>query len=88
MNHEREKAVRNILRVEEGLGKPPLTGLVIERGLQGATIGAVAGALFGVYLQSESGVNLVWLSTLVVAEVGASPAESRRSRNSAGSDGA
>ena len=63
--------VRNILRVEEGLGRPPLSGLVIERGLQGAAIGAIAGALFGLYLQSESGANLVWFSTLVAAEVGA-----------------
>jgi ABC-type uncharacterized transport system permease subunit len=44
---------------------------VIERGLQGAGIGAVAGALFGLYLQSESGASLVWFSTLVAAEVGA-----------------
>jgi hypothetical protein len=63
--------VRDILRVEEGLGRPPLTRVVIERGLQGAAIGAVAGALFGLYLQSESGENMVWFSTLVCAEVGA-----------------
>jgi hypothetical protein len=63
--------VRDILRVEEGLGRPPLTKLVIERGLQGAAIGAVAGAVFGLYLQSESGANMVWFSTLVAAEVGA-----------------
>jgi hypothetical protein len=63
--------VRDILRVEEGLGRPPLTKLVLERGVQGAAVGAVAGALFGLYLQSESGANLVWFSTLVAAEVGA-----------------
>jgi hypothetical protein len=63
--------VRDILHVEEGLGRAPLTRLVIERGLQGAAIGAVAGALFGLYLQSESGGNLVWFSTFVAAEVGA-----------------
>jgi hypothetical protein len=63
--------VRDVLLVEEGLGRPPLTRLVIERGLQGAAIGAVAGVLFGLYLQSESGGNLVWFSTLIGAEAGA-----------------
>jgi hypothetical protein len=63
--------MRDILRAEQGFGKPPLTRLVIERGLQGAAIGAVAGLLFGLYLQSEGGENLVWFSTLLGAETGA-----------------
>jgi hypothetical protein len=63
--------MRNIFRAEEGLGRPPLTKLVIERGLQGAAIGAVTGALAGLYLQSEGGGNLVGFLALVGAQGGA-----------------